>query len=253
MWCIRMQRKQIFTSLLFFFFFFFSLNGCLLSFSERGIRKLISFIVCVSGIFFVLPSWSSLLSLAAGASSRMPSPNKSVSSLRLNEMMVGLRTSVTFSTCGSSSDRSERSSSLTGNASWEGWGQNADVVTTLEEESRRCTGLHLRYPGRIWRFRLKVRVVHDEGEHLLGHGSVGVRVRVVGFACASLLPALGLRRRLCWTQRDGSTRWASARRSSGGRLCFRSEMKEYLLTDFYWAVWQKPKQKSSAVLLTVAH
>lgn len=71
-------------------------------------------------MFVILPSWSSLLSLVtASASSWMPNPNRSVSSLCLKEMTVGLGNSITFPNCMSSSDRSERSSSLTGNPSWE--------------------------------------------------------------------------------------------------------------------------------------
>lgn len=65
-----------------------------------------------------LPSCSSLLSLAAGAWSRRPRPNRSASSLCLKEITVGFRGSGAAANCVSSSEMSDRSSSLTGNMSW---------------------------------------------------------------------------------------------------------------------------------------
>jgi hypothetical protein len=64
-----------------------------------------------------VPSCSSLLSLAAAGSSPKPSPNRSVSFLCLKEMTAGLRVTAPLAGRTSSSDRSDRSSALTGNTS----------------------------------------------------------------------------------------------------------------------------------------
>lgn len=67
-------------------------------------------------LILLLPSCSSLLSLAAAGSSWIPRPNRSVSSLCLKEITVCFWTSAAFAAnCTSSSERSESRSSRTGN------------------------------------------------------------------------------------------------------------------------------------------
>lgn len=66
----------------------------------------------------ILPSCSSLLSLVAEGSSWMPRPKRSVTSCCLKEITVGFTGFGTLADCKSSSERSDRSSSLAGNVLW---------------------------------------------------------------------------------------------------------------------------------------
>lgn len=72
----------------------------------------------------------------------------------------------------------------------------------------RCVPRYLCYFWCVWCFRLKVGVIHDKGEHLLGHRGLGLRVRVLGSGCSSLLPGRVSGWLLCsWSQSQGDA-WA---------------------------------------------
>lgn len=69
--------------------------------------------------------------------------------------------------------------------------------------------LYLGHFGGIRRFRLKVGVVHDEGEHLMGCRSLWVRIGVFGSGGAAfLLGLLPWQQLCCRSESEGDGLWS---------------------------------------------
>lgn len=165
----------------------------------------------------------------------MPRPNRSASSLGLKEITVGFSGSGAVTAGMSSSERSDRRSSLSGNVSWgeprdtQMWtnislfppSNSTDEAACWQRREHCRPAVYLYNLGGVRGLRFKVRVIHDERQHLLGHRGFWVCVRVLR-PRGTLLLVLGSGRLLhcCWGQRKEDGGVACALRGFRPRLWF---------------------------------